>query len=169
MFPSPFNTLKLVSSSIHSSLVISCQFSQIKCLRCSSFRCVTELAHLECGLSFMSLLSLLKCTTYHHTVLMSIVHKPSVSINEYQWVPFFLHEDILFYPFALCALPRQTPFCQTAPLLPSVTQPQNVTEYCWEHSASTAMPPTSTSEVRGQHDKIGSITFGTAIINIMHV
>jgi len=100
---------------------------------------------------------------------MSIVHKPSVSINEYQWVPFFLHEDILFYPFALCALPRQTPFCQTAPLLPSVTQPQNVTEYCWEHSASTAMPPTSTSEVRGQHDKIGSITFGTAIINIMHV
>ena len=39
------------------------------------------------------------------------------------------------------------PFCQTAPLLPSVPRQQNVMEYCWEGSASTAIHPAAISNV----------------------
>ena len=38
------------------------------------------------------------------------------------------------------------------------------TEYWWEGSTSTAIPPTSTSNAMGQHNKIGSITFRAALI-----
>ena len=51
-----------------------------------------------------------------------------------------------------------------APLLPSVTQEQHVTESRWEVSTSTAIPPTSASDVLGQHNKIGGIIFSTAPI-----
>jgi len=51
------------------------------------------------------------------------------------------------------------PLCQTAPLLPSVTWQQNVMEYWWEGSTSTAIQPTSTSDVVCQNNKIGGITF----------
>ena len=62
---------------------------------------------------------------------------------------FFLHGEIQFHIFASYALPCQTPFRQTAPLLPSVTQQQNLTE-CWlDGSAPTAIPPTSASDVMG--------------------
>ena len=54
------------------------------------------------------------------------------------------------------------PFCQTAPLLPSVTWQQHVTGYWWE--ASTAVPPTSTFEVVAQHGKIEGIIFRSAIV-----
>ena len=73
-----------------------------------------------------------------------------------------LHGGIQFHSFASDALLCQTPFCQTAPLLPSVTQQQNVMEY-WEGSASTAIPPTPTSDIMGQHNKIGGTTFGAAL------
>ena len=56
------------------------------------------------------------------------------------------------------------PFCQTAPLLLSVTQQQNVMEYWWEGLISTAIPPTSASDVVGQHNKVGDITFGAALV-----
>ena len=55
--------------------------------------------------------------------------------------------------FILYPLPHQTPLCQTAPVLPSVTQQQNVTGHWWEGSAPTATPPTATSDVVGQHHK----------------
>ena len=42
-------------------------------------------------------------------------------------------------------------------LLPYVTQQQNVTEYWWEDSASTAIP--STFGIVGQRNKRGGITF----------
>ena len=54
----------------------------------------------------------------------------------------------------------QTSFCQIAPLLPSVTKQQNGTEYWLEGSTSTAIPTTSNSDVMGQHNEIGGITFG---------
>jgi len=38
------------------------------------------------------------------------------------------------------------------------------TEHWWEDSASTAIPPTSASDVMGQHHKIGHITFRAAVI-----
>ena len=53
----------------------------------------------------------------------------------------------------------------TAPLLPSVTQQQNVMEYSWEGSASTAVPPRSAFDVMGQRDKIEGITFREAFVH----
>jgi len=54
--------------------------------------------------------------------------------------------------------------CQTSPLLPCVAWQQNVVEYCWEDSNSTAIPPTSASHVLGQNN-IGGITSGAALIS----
>jgi len=64
------------------------------------------------------------------------LHKQSASISECQWVPFFQHGGIQFHAFA-----------SYATLLPSVTQQQNVGEYWWEGSTSTAKPPTSASDM----------------------
>jgi len=58
------------------------------------------------------------------------------------------------------------PFGQAALLLPSVTWQQNVMECRWEGSASTAILPTATCDVRGQHHKLGGITFGATVIII---
>jgi len=55
-------------------------------------------------------------------------------------------------------------FCQTAPILPSVTQQQNVMEKWWEGSASTAIPSTSASDVVSHHNKIGGIIFRQALV-----
>lgn len=75
---------------------------------------------------------------------------------------FFPCRGIQQQPFASYVLPCQTSFCQTAPLLPSVTWQWNVMWYWWDNSTSTAIPATSTSNVVGKHDKIGSITFRVA-------
>jgi len=37
--------------------------------------------------------------------------------------------------------------------------------YWWEGSLSTAIPPTSASDIVGQHNKTGGITFRAAIVN----
>jgi len=68
------------------------------------------------------------------------------------------------HPFALYTLPCLTPLCQNAPLLPSVTRQKNVIGYWWEGSVSTVIPPTSASDIMGQHNKTGGITFGAALI-----
>jgi len=49
-------------------------------------------------------------------------------------------------------------------LPPSVTRRQHVTEYQQEGSASSAIPPTSSSEVMGKHNKIRGITFGATSV-----
>ena len=36
--------------------------------------------------------------------------------------------------------------------------------YWWERSTSIAIPPTSASNIMGQHNEIGGVTFGAAII-----
>ena len=59
------------------------------------------------------------------TVLTSTVWSPSVFINECQCVPLLPYGGIQFQPFASYALPCQTHFCQSAPLLPSITQQQH--------------------------------------------
>ena len=70
----------------------------------------------------------------------------------------------------LLLLPCQTPFCQTAPLLPSVTWQQNVTGYWWKGSTSTAIPPTSTSDIVSQRNKTRGITLGAFVVcNIVNV
>jgi len=62
-------------------------------------------------------------------------------------------------------LPSQTSFCQIDPLLPSVTQQQHVMEYWQEGSVSTAIQLTSASDVMSQHNKIGDITSGAALVD----
>ena len=76
----------------------------------------------------------------------------------------FLHGGIQLHTSASYALPRQTPFCQIAPLLSYVARQQNLTEYWREGSTSTAISPTSASDVVGQHNKIGGITFRVALV-----
>jgi len=49
------------------------------------------------------------------------------------------HGGIQLHTFASYALPCQTSFFQTSPLLSSVAQHQNVTEYWQECSTSTAI------------------------------
>ena len=92
---------------------------------------------------------------------LSALQKSSASAGECQWVPSFPHEGTQCHTFASSTLPCQTPLCQTAPLLPPVTWQQNGREYCWEGSASTAIPPTS--DIMGQYNKIGGTTFCTAL------
>ena len=77
---------------------------------------------------------------------------------------FFLHGGIQFHTFTLYTFPHQTPLHQIAPLLPSDEWQQNLMEYWWEGSTSTATPLTSTFDVVGQHNKIGGITFEAALI-----
>lgn len=50
-----------------------------------------------------------------------------------------------------------------APLLPFVAQKQNIMECWWEGLASSAIPPPSTSDIAGQRNKKGSITFRAAL------
>ena len=83
-------------------------------------------------------------------------------VDEYQWVPFFPHGKTERHTFASYVLPCQISLCQTVHLLPSVTQQQQVTD-CWqEGSAPIVIPPTAASDVMGQHNKIGGITFKAA-------
>ena len=66
------NTLKLIFSFIHSSLVVICWFTWMSWSRCSSFCGVTAVCGCpEHGLSFTSLLPMQKCTTLCLTVLTS--------------------------------------------------------------------------------------------------
>ena len=68
------------------------------------------------------------------------------------------------HTFVSDTLPCQMLLCQTAPLLPSVTRQQNIMEYWQEGSTPTAIPPTSTSDVMGQHNKTGGITFRATLV-----
>ena len=104
---------------------------------------------------------LLPCCGHIHCLLSINIQ---ASISECQWVPFFPRGGIQYHTFALYALPCWLHCCQTALLLPSVTQKQNVVEYCQEGSASTAIQPVSVSGIVGQHNKTGSITFRAALI-----
>ena len=88
----------------------------------------------------------------------------SASISECQWMQFLPRGGTHRHTFASYTLPCQTPFCQTSPLLPSVTWQQNIIEYWQEGSTSTAIPPTSASDTVCQHNKIGGITFKAALV-----
>ena len=57
--------------------------------------------------------------------------------------------------------------CQIIFLLPFVAQQQNVAEDWWEGWTSTAVSPTSASDVVGHHNKIGGITFRAVLIYLL--
>ena len=96
-----------------------------------------------------------------HCLISINVQKVSMNVNECH---FFPHGRIQWHTFVSYALPCQTPFCQTAPLLPSVTWQQHVTQYLWEGPTSTAIAPTFLLDIVGTHNKIGSITFGATLV-----
>jgi hypothetical protein len=87
----------------------------------------------------------------------------SASVGECHWVKFFPHGGIQLHTFVSYALPCQAPFCQTDPLLSSVAWQQNLTEYWREGLTSTAIS-TFASDIVGQHNKIGGINFGAALV-----
>ena len=157
------NAQKLTLSSTPSSLTAICWFTCMSWLRHSS--CDMH-SYLERGLPLTLLLPLLKCTSHPSLCSCPLVglHKWSTSINECQRVPFFPHGGIQWHTLPSQALLCLMLLCRTVPLLPSVTWQQNVTEYWWEHSISTAIPPTSS--VMGQHSKRGGITFRAALVHL---
>ena len=97
------------------------------------------------------------CAHIHYLVSRNI-QQASMNINECLY--FHVEE---FSDIASHALLCQTPFCHSTPLLPSVTQKQHVMQCWWEGSAYTAITPISASDVVGQHNKIGGITFRAAL------
>lgn len=58
-------------------------------------------------------------------------------------------------------------FVMTVLLLPCITQQKNTTESWREDSASNVIPAISTSDTVGQRKKMGSSTFGAALIDIL--
>jgi len=104
------------------------------------------------------MVSLLKCTIHIHWLVSINVQQESVNVSGAifsRWRNSVLHTS---YTFASYALPCPMPFVQTALLPPSVTWQQNVLEYWLKGSTSTAIQPTSASEVIDQHNKIGDIS-----------
>lgn len=100
------------------------------------------------------------CTHIHHLVSQDVLQTP-VDVSGCH---FFPHGGIKWHAFASSVLPCQMPVCQSAPLLSSVTQQENGTEYCWEGWASTAVPPTSASDIMGHDNNIGGINFRAALL-----
>ena len=140
-------------------------------------------SHFEHDLSFSSAWRIQWCThnNLHQwrwpTVTTAETHPPLPHCAHILWLVnrnfFFIQQALVnfsgcnFFPpggiqwniFASSALPCKTPFCQTVPLLPSVTQQQSVIEYWWEGSISTGMSPTSALEIMGQQNKTRDVIF----------
>ena len=87
----------------------------------------------------------------------------SAGIYECQWVPLFWMEEFSSTPLLHPHFHVRCHTLRLLPLLPSVTQQQNVMEYWQEGSASTAVPPPFVSDITGQHNKRGSITLRAAL------
>ena len=92
----------------------------------------------------MSLSPLLKYTIHLTLCSHSLfgLHKCSQVLMNISGCHFFCMEELSSTPLHH-TLPGQMPLCQPASLLSSVTQQENVMEYCQESSTSTAIPPTS--------------------------
>ena len=116
----------------------------------------------ECGLYFTLLSPLLKRSTHHLTVLTSTVWSPS-AFSKHQGMSvgaILLHIKEFSDTFLLHMhfhIKTILPDC------PSVGH-RNVMECQQEDSTSTAVLPVSSSDVMGQHNKIGSISFWAALI-----
>ena len=69
------------------------------------------------------------------------LHKHSASINECQWVPFFLHGGTQWHLYILRTSMSDCPFAAIC---------HKATKYgWWEGSTSTVIPPSSASDVVG--------------------
>jgi len=95
------------------------------------------------------------------------LHKCSASTNKCQWVPFFPQGGIQWHTFASRAhlTSMSDTFLSDCPSAAICHTATNVMEYWWEGSTSTAVPPTSASDVVDWHHKIGGITFRAVLIH----
>ena len=93
--------------------------------------------------------------------------KCSASIGEWLWVPFFQHRGVLWHTFASYSLPCQMPFCQDCPsaaICCAATKWNGILIASFKLLATTALAPTSASDVVGQHNIMGGITFRAALM-----
>ena len=121
--------------------------------------------HTEHVLSFTSLSPLLKCTNHSSLPSHSLfgLHQHSANVNECQWMPFFLHggiQDFRRYFTRTFMSDTILSNCSSAAICHIATKYNSMLA---ESSASTAIPPTSISNVMGQHNKTEGITFGGAL------
>jgi len=105
--------------------------------------CCDKLCYLECSMSF-------PCLSPHHQLLLCahIYKKFSKCWWSSKGTIFSTRRNAVTHFCFICTT-CQMPSCQTAPLLPSVTWQQHTTEYWWEGSPTTAIPPKSASYVVG--------------------
>jgi hypothetical protein len=138
-------------SSVLSSLVIIRRFALISWLRRSSFCELTAVqGRPECGLSFTSLLPLLKCCRL--TVLKSTVWS-QYTFSKQQWLSVGAWRNSLTHLCFVCTSMSDAilPDCSSAAICRMGTK---LTNYWWEGSTSIAILPESASNFVGQHNKI---------------
>jgi len=161
------NALQPIFSSVHSILVVIRRFSQMSWSRRTSFR--GDSCEWPSGTWLVSHVAVATAETQHPPLHCANIHY-LVSVNVQQesmnviGCNLFLHGGIELHTFAWYPLPRQTPFCQTAPLLLYVARQQNFTEYWREGSTSTAISPPTACDMVGQHNKRGGINFGATFV-----
>ena len=138
-----FNIVTIISSAFSPAMNKSLHASLVKVCTSSNF----------------SLLSLLKCTATASLCShpLSGLHQCSVSLNvngcHILCMEEFSYSRLLHLYFHVrCHF-------VIVPLLLFDAWQQNVMGYWWECSTSTAIPPTSTSDVVGLHHEIGGINF----------
>ena len=106
--------------------------------------------YLECGLSFTVSTAGTQhppahCAHIHYLVSINI-QKALMNVRGCIFLCACMKE-FKWHTFASYTLPCPMPFCQTVYLPLSVTWQQNIMEYWWEDLTSTAIPPTSASDV----------------------
>ena len=99
------------------------------------------------------------CAHIHCLVSINI-QQASMNVSECHFFHMREFSDTLLLHMHFCVRHH---FVNTLLLL-SVTWQQNVMGCWWEGLTSTTILPTSTSDVVGQHNKIGGIIYGTTII-----
>ena len=106
----------------------------------------------------------------HHPLLHCAHIQCLVSINIHQALinlsgcNFFCMEEFNSTPLLHTHFHVRRRFVRLPLCCPFDTQQQTVMKYRGEGSASTAIPPTSTSDIVGQDIKVGDITSGAALI-----
>ena len=103
-------------------------------------------------------------TVFTSTVFVSISIQQVLNVNGCH----FFHIEEFNFSMLRTYFHVNMPFCQTAPLLPSVAWQKNAMEYLWECSASTAIP-SSASVIVGHHNKIGDIIFVATLVYSLYI
>ena len=100
-------------------------------------------------------------TSLNHCLVCINIQKALMSVSGCH---FFCTEEFRSRPLLHMYFCIRCHSVRLPPLLPSFAQQQNITKYCWEGSASTAVLPAPASDVMGQQNKIGDITFRPALM-----